>query len=105
MKYCSNCGKELDDVAVVCPNCGAQVGEIETKSVETGTLGILAIVFSLFGGWIGLLLSIIGLCTYKLPANKTKCKIALGISLLWILLWVVLFVTVTANIASYAVNY
>lgn len=27
MKYCSQCGKELADEAVMCPNCGCAVQE------------------------------------------------------------------------------
>lgn len=31
MKYCTNCGNELKDEAVICPKCGTQVGE-KTKN-------------------------------------------------------------------------
>lgn len=53
---------------------------------ESGTMGILAIVFSVLGGWLGLLLAIIGLCTYKEPENRSKCKIALWIVLAWVII-------------------
>ena len=53
---------------------------------ESSTLGVLAIVFSILGGWLGLLFSIIGLCTYKEPENKSKCKIALGICIVWVVI-------------------
>lgn len=53
---------------------------------ESSTIGVLALVFSILGGWLGLLFSIIGLCTYKTPENKTKCKIALGICIAWLVL-------------------
>jgi len=47
MKYCSQCGKELVDEAVVCPNCGcavqAPVNPQEDKP-STG-LNILAFLF------------------------------------------------------------
>ena len=51
MKYCSQCGKELVDEAVVCPNCGcavqAPVNPQEDKP-STG-LSILAFLFPLVG--------------------------------------------------------
>lgn len=51
MKYCSQCGKELVDEAVVCPNCGcavqAPVNPQEDKP-STG-LNILAFLFPLVG--------------------------------------------------------
>ena len=51
MKYCSQCGKELVDEAVVCPNCGcavqAPVSQQEDKP-STG-LNILAFLFPLVG--------------------------------------------------------
>ena len=51
MKYCSQCGKELVDEAVVCPNCGcavqAPINQQEDKP-STG-LNILAFLFPLIG--------------------------------------------------------
>lgn len=26
--FCKHCGKEIDDEAVICPNCGVQVGDL-----------------------------------------------------------------------------
>ena len=51
MKYCNQCGKELVDEAVMCPNCGcavqAPVNQQEDKP-STG-LNILAFLFPLVG--------------------------------------------------------
>lgn len=63
----------------------------QTNQQESGTLGILAIIFSVLGGWLGLLLSIIGLCTYKTPEHKTKCKVGLGLCIGWFVIWLILF--------------
>ncbi|MCI9215419.1 MAG: zinc-ribbon domain-containing protein [Oscillospiraceae bacterium] len=35
MKYCSKCGNELFDEAVICPKCGCPVGS-GTANQETG---------------------------------------------------------------------
>ncbi len=32
MKYCSKCGNELLDEAVICPNCGCETGYQTKKS-------------------------------------------------------------------------
>lgn len=53
---------------------------------ESKAIGILALIFSILGGWLGLLFSIIGLCTYKEPENKTLCKISLCIFGAWVVL-------------------
>ena len=40
--YCQNCGKEIDDKAVVCPNCGVGVGNYFTQHEET--INIFAVI-------------------------------------------------------------
>lgn len=43
MKYCGNCGKELDDAAVICPHCGVPQkgaqGLTDNGSLGWGVLG------------------------------------------------------------------
>lgn len=56
---------------------------------ETSTLSTLALVFSILGGWLGIVLSIIGLCTYKNPQYKKRCGIALGVSIFWIIVGII----------------
>lgn len=68
---------------------------------ETSTLGILAIIFSALGGFIGIILDIVGLCTYKKPENKKLCKIGLGIFLGWVVLYLILLIVHFCNSISY----
>ena len=80
--YCRNCGKEIDDKAVICIHCGCAVMENQTPQMnpeyaqpKTG-MGILL-------GLIGL---IIGIAIYPegTIARKTfmkSCLITIGISL------------------------
>ena len=53
MKYCSTCGKELHDNAVICVNCGCQVSSIQTElsynDVPSGFLNFLAVLSPLLG--------------------------------------------------------
>ncbi len=56
MKFCSKCGKEIVDEAIVCPNCGCAVAyggaksvvNIGEDSVNVG-LCVLAALFPIFG--------------------------------------------------------
>lgn len=48
MKYCSYCGKEIMDEAVICPHCGCSVSTRELDVPNTG-LNILALLFPLIG--------------------------------------------------------
>ena len=88
MKYCSKCGSQIEEDAIICPHCGRQVDVF--KQAESSGLSIAALVFSILGGWIGLLLDIIGLCTLKEENNRKRCKIGLGIVIAWVVLFVIL---------------
>ena len=33
MKYCTHCGKEIDDAAVICVHCGAAVAPMQQPTV------------------------------------------------------------------------
>ena len=51
MKYCQQCGSQLVDQAVVCPNCGCTVQEpINQQEDKPSTgLNVLAFLFPLIG--------------------------------------------------------
>lgn len=70
MKYCSRCGKEIMDEAVVCPGCGCAVksdalqNAVEpqkNKSQASLILGIIGIVFAWLFALVGHITSIIGI--------------------------------------------
>lgn len=44
-KFCNNCGKEIDEKAEICPNCGVRVGSTEVSMVKNPGL---AAVLSFF---------------------------------------------------------
>ena len=49
MKYCSHCGKEVVDEAVVCPFCGCKVNSSNsTKILDDDAKKILAIIVKVF---------------------------------------------------------
>ena len=59
---------------------------------EGRVLAICALVFCALGSlWIGSILSIIGLCILGEEKNVRKCKIGLGLSVMWVMIWMVIF--------------
>ncbi len=62
--FCKNCGKEIDDNAIVCPNCGVQVKSIEAPqnnaNTNSNTIAIVGFVFSFLIALVGLICSIMG---------------------------------------------
>lgn len=50
MKFCSHCGKEIMDAAVVCPHCGCAVGAVSDEpDVPSTGLNILSLLIPLVG--------------------------------------------------------
>lgn len=65
MKYCSHCGKQLDENANFCPSCGAMQNNtnkkdytFEQKSEANETCGLISMIL----GIIGLVFSFISYC-------------------------------------------
>lgn len=62
MKYCSNCGTQLQDDARFCPNCGAATGEAippvpaAPQKEEASLVSLVALVFMILScvaaGWL-----------------------------------------------------
>lgn len=47
--YCKKCGKEVDDSAIMCPDCGAPTGNKEKSGAAVKVIGILLIIFGIIG--------------------------------------------------------
>lgn len=86
MRYCSKCGNEILDEAVVCPNCGCKIQKISKK--HNNGLGITALVLSIIGfwtGWLGIgvfldvLAIILGVCAF-VKAKKSSANTGLSIA-------------------------
>lgn len=69
--FCSKCGKEIADEAIICTGCGCAVKNTNAKPVPTATtekksqasliLGIVGIVFAWLFALVGHITSIIGI--------------------------------------------
>ncbi len=127
MAQCKNCGREVGGVAY-CPYCGyrmdgayqmmntqnpqyVQYVQIQQQKQPTAEelegpgLSIAALIFSILGGWIGFVLSIIGMCTSKKASNKARSEIGLAISILWIIAQVIVIIIVCAETTKYLSSY
>ena len=100
--YCKNCGKEIDDKAVICVHCGVAVGEIAKEDEKINKFGIAGFVVSLLSLWFGIyfcIASIVGLVLSVVGVAKRKnCNSANGLAtaglvigivstILWVLVW------------------
>ncbi|MCH5147594.1 MAG: zinc-ribbon domain-containing protein [Clostridiales bacterium] len=116
--FCTNCGKEIDDKAVVCVNCGVATGNfvapgivnagLNNEQKKVNGLGVAGFVVGLVSLWlgvifciapiVGLILSIFGMI------NRPKCNSCNGLAIaglvlsiiafvLWILYWIILGAT------------
>jgi TM2 domain-containing membrane protein YozV len=49
MKYCQNCGAQIDERAVICPKCGVPIAGAKEPKSRT-----VAIILALFAGGFGI---------------------------------------------------
>ena len=80
--FCSKCGKEIDDEAVVCPNCGCATEKMNQPANEiykdytqelapAKKIGIASLIFSVIP-LIGIILGIIGCIKVKKITNENS---------------------------------
>jgi len=121
MKYCTGCGAQNTDDAKFCEYCGKEFVSVnnttntennqnnEYQNVnyngsninegpknngnESTALGICAIIFSLLGGIVGLILAILCLASNTNQTNRKYGMVALFISVAWIVIEIILYST------------
>ena len=77
MAFCKNCGKEIDDKAVICPSCGVQQQEIAPTTPEVVDNG------GFLWGLLGCCVPIVGLVLFLVwKDTKPKTAKAAGIGAL-----------------------
>lgn len=98
MKFCRNCGAEIDEKAVICPKCGVAVEDIVTTTgvVDNGGFG---------WGLLGCCIPIVGLILFLVwKDTKPKTSKAAGIGALvsvgLIILWYLFVFVLFAGVAS-----
>ena len=87
MKYCSHCGKELIDEAIICTGCGCAVIKPEVNPVEDKVsvgLCVLSALIPLFG------------IIYWPVKHKTTPKKAQACGITGIISWIVSFLILSS---------
>lgn len=107
MKFCSKCGKELMDEAVVCPECGCPQG-----NTNTNTNNVTVVDQNSFGfGLLGFCIPIVGLILFLCWKDTTPLKAksagmgALISVIISVVVWIIYFVIIGAAIGSTAYYY
>lgn len=59
MKYCSHCGSQVADEAVICPNCGCKVEGGSSSNGSYSGISIVGFVLAFIMPVIGLIVSIV----------------------------------------------
>lgn len=103
--FCKNCGKEINDGAVVCPNCGVATDNMVKASApvaapaQKNTMALVGFILALLGfNLIALILSIVGLTNCKKPEYNGDGKgfaiAGIIISSIYIVVFIILFATI-----------
>ena len=100
--FCKNCGKEIDDRAVVCPNCGVQVGTVAPAENKTNVLAIVGFIFAFIMPIVGLICSIIG--RNKAPEcggnGRGLATAGIVISVVWMVLVIIIYAAAACALAA-----
>ena len=94
MKFCQNCGNQVDDAAFVCVKCGCQVGSQQaTNTSDTNGMAIAGFVCSFLSPLLGWVFGGIGLSKSRKMNGKGKgfAIAALAISTVNFFLYLVLY--------------
>ena len=120
MRFCSKCGKELDDNAVFCMNCGNAVDAQSAahqpyqqgyqqpyqqgyqqpyqpynngNDRESSSTANCALLFAFLVPLVGFIMGIVGLSKYKTPTFRNRCIAAIVVS---VVIWIIGLVSMIA---------
>ena len=100
--FCKNCGKEIDDRAMVCPNCGVQAGTVAPAENKTNVLAIVGFIFAFIMPIVGLICSIIGRnkATASGGDGEGLATAGVAISDVWMVLAIIIYAAAACALAA-----
>lgn len=108
--FCKNCGKEIDDNAVVCIHCGAATGKLTDSEKKVNGLGVAGFVIGLLSIFlnvyfciasvIAIVLSAVGIKKAKQYSVNGLAVAGLVISILSLLIWGLVWILVGTILIS-----
>lgn len=107
--FCTNCGKEINDNAAICPYCGVvanknALSNASSNTNQSNTMAIVGFIFSFFFALVGLICSIIGFKkAAELGGNGKGLALAgIIISSISIIITIIVFVVVIGGALAFA---
>ncbi len=107
--FCTNCGKEINDNAAICPYCGVVANKSALSNAsgntnQSNTMAIVGFIFSFFFALVGLICSIIGFKkAAELGGNGKGLALAgIIISSISIIITIIVFVVVIGGALAFA---
>ncbi len=107
--FCTNCGKEINDNAAICPYCGVvanknALSNASNNTNQSNTMAIVGFIFSFFFALVGLICSIIGFKkAAELGGNGKGLALAgIIISSISIIITIIVFVVVIGGALAFA---
>lgn len=97
MKYCSHCGAQIDDNAVICVKCGCSVAPNNTTPQDAPSAGFA--VLSFFFPVVGLILWLVWMNTSPLKAKSCGKGALIGV-IAWVVLWLIYAVIIGTLLGS-----
>ena len=107
--FCTNCGKEINDNAAICPYCGVvanknALSNASSNTNQSNTMAIVGFIFSFFFALVGLICSIIGFKRAPEFGGNGKGLALAGIiiSSISIIITIIVFVVVICGALAFA---
>ena len=99
-KFCSNCGKEVDEKAVVCVNCGVSLKNESINEVKGGKSKVAAGILGILLGGLGVhnfYLGYTGKAVAQLLISILSCGFLAFVSAIWGLIEGIMILTGSIN--------
>ena len=107
--FCTNCDKEINDNAAICPYCGVvanknALSNASSNTNQSNTMAIVGFIFSFFFALVGLICSIIGFKRAPEFGGNGKGLALAGIiiSSISIIITIIVFVVVIGGALAFA---